>query len=145
MISIRTDLLGLERVLRYYQTDIYAPEEPNQAPHNHAPVDRNNSEVQQRHQGPELQARCCEWPESLHTIVSSFPFLDSRHTETYSLAVAYNGLSVLALEGTHYRNEQQCVDSRSQCLVQGKFFGCVGFAEPFLSIKICRVCRKLLF
>src|ERR1700722_15596870 len=41
----------------------------------------------------------------------------SRHVETYSLTVAYNGLSVLAFEGTHYRNEQQCVNSRSQCLV----------------------------
>ena len=40
-------------------------------------------------------------------------FLDSRRAETYSLTVAYNSLSVLALEGTHYRNEQQCVDSRS--------------------------------
>src|SRR5947209_4879443 len=72
-------------------------------------------------------------------------FLDSRHAETYSLTIAYNGLSVLALEGTHYRNEQQCVDSRSQCLVQGEFLGCVGLAEPFLSIKIYRICRKLLF
>jgi len=65
--------------------------------------------------------------------------------ETYSLTVAYNSLSVLALEGTHYRNEQQCVNSRSQCLVQGEFLGCVGLAEPFLSIDICCICRKLLF
>jgi hypothetical protein len=61
------------------------------------------------------------------------------------LTVAYNSFSVLTLEGTHYRNEQQCVNSRSQCLVQDEFLGRVGLAEPFLSIDICRICRKLLF
>ena len=70
---------------------------------------------------------------------------NSRHAETYSLTVAYNGLSVLAFEGTHCCNEHQCVNSRPQCLVQGEFLGCVGLAEPFLSIDICRICRKLLF
>jgi hypothetical protein len=100
MISIRANLLGLERVLRDYQTDVYAPEEPNQTPHNHTPVDWNNSEVQQRHQWPELQARYCKWPKSLHTTVSSFPFwiLDMlKHTLRQSRIMAFPSLLLKAL------------------------------------------------
>lgn len=106
------------------QTEIYAPKEAEQAPHDHALVDRNKSEIQQGDQWPELQPRHSDWPEILPTVSR---VRNSWIFRTYTFDVVQNALPILALECADYCNEEQCVHCRCQCLIQDELFGCVRF------------------
>lgn len=59
------------------------------------------------------------------------------------LTVAPNGFSVLALEGGHNNNEEQCVDCCGQGLVKHEFLRGVDFVQRFGSAISRRVRRKL--
>ena len=142
-IANSTSQPRLVRVARDHQTEIYAPEESDNAPHDHTPINRNKSEIQQGYHWPELQAGSYEWPETLRAVISRQVGLGSCATNP--LTITYNGLSVFALECTHNRNEEQRVHCRCQCLVQGELLCCVRLVQLLLSIDIRCISRKSFF